>query len=160
MTAFNAKYFGELMAKIEKEEDIQPTLELMAKLAVPVKIAEEQKLLEKLAKLASHVTMSPLCEKIVKHVNERKKEEEGKAKKEEQDKAKKDRRNEKRRENYKRKREADETIKMEAKKLKTDVSEKFPKETVAVAKPKPAAKKTTLMMKCLKDANKLRKQFK
>ncbi|EGT56094.1 hypothetical protein CAEBREN_03905 [Caenorhabditis brenneri] len=169
MALFDKKNFEKLMAELAHGDNLIASLESLTVLSIPLETANEHNLMEKIKALAPYAQMTALSSRIMEKLEKLKELEEKK-------KAKKDAVNERRKLNYKRKRE--EEGKTEAKKMKlSDLKQQEPSKNVqqkvtgaagnptdAVIKntitPKRAVTKPTLLQKALKDAFKIKKQFK
>ncbi|EGT50019.1 hypothetical protein CAEBREN_08023 [Caenorhabditis brenneri] len=175
MASFNIKNFDKLMDQLGKRVDMLSCLESLCILEIPLEVAEKHQILEKIKKLAPYAPMTILCGQIIQKLEKSRSED---AKK----KAKKEEINEKRR--MARKRKSDENKESESKKMKLDssglsdqpadrelVASGAGKAEVAAAiknktgasasrDQKKAPKKSSLLQKCMKDAMKIKRQFK
>ncbi|EGT32714.1 hypothetical protein CAEBREN_25049 [Caenorhabditis brenneri] len=174
MAYFNVKNFDKLMDQLGKGVDMLSCLESLCVFEIPLEVAEKHQFLEKIKKLAPYAPMTILCGQIIQKLEKSRSED---AKK----KAKKEAINEKRR--MTRKRRADEKKELESKKIKlggsdlldqaaegevavgagkAEVADAF-KDNTAASKSgsqKKAPKKPSLLQKCMKDAMKIKRQFK
>ncbi|CAL2052256.1 unnamed protein product [Caenorhabditis brenneri] len=175
MALFNKKNFENLMAELSRGDDLIESLKSLSVLSISLETANEHNLMEKIKSLAPYAQMTALCSQIMEKLEKLKELEEKK-------KVKRASVNEKRRLNYRRKQDAEEST--EAKKMKLGGSMQLepPKNrqrevtgaarnpTAAVIKEntpalkaiglKKIAKKPTLLQKAMKDALKIKKQFK